>query len=244
MFFKSLKKSAKNFLSKYQSKNPASYAAALQAVGGLLIVDGLIGIDNPLAGKKRPGIFGTLGGILVGVVFLFLPFIVNKFTGYKDMTATTSAEVVSVTQQAPAQIQQVQNGSTSTVNNSQPSCSAVVKYTVAGKEYVQQSGFNSSSYCSFRSGEIIEINYNPDQPGAWIHNVKQLDTVFKIFKYAGIFTIVFSSFTFLVRLLSIVFGIKILMAGRREAKKLPGNRDLSDMIAKIRKEFQTSVFKI
>ncbi len=46
-----IKSATEGFLSQYETANPASYAAALQAVGGLLILDGFVGIDNPLGEK-------------------------------------------------------------------------------------------------------------------------------------------------------------------------------------------------
>jgi hypothetical protein len=59
--FSSLKQQAVNFLEPHKEKGPATYAAAEQAIGAILITDGFIGIDNPFGSKKRPGIFGTLG---------------------------------------------------------------------------------------------------------------------------------------------------------------------------------------
>lgn len=53
MFYKSIKGRAGQFLGNYKQQNPATFAAAQQAVGGLLILDGLVGIDNPLGGKKE-----------------------------------------------------------------------------------------------------------------------------------------------------------------------------------------------
>jgi hypothetical protein len=52
MVFGTLKNKAKSFLSQYEQKDPATFAAAQQAIGGLLILDGFTGIDNPFEGKS------------------------------------------------------------------------------------------------------------------------------------------------------------------------------------------------
>lgn len=62
-FFSSLKQKAINFLEPYKAKGSATYAAAEQAIGAILITDGFIGIENPFGQKNRPEIFGSLMGI-------------------------------------------------------------------------------------------------------------------------------------------------------------------------------------
>jgi hypothetical protein len=52
MLYRNLKNQAQQFLGNYKSKNPATFAAAQQAIGGLLILDGFIGIDNPSGVKN------------------------------------------------------------------------------------------------------------------------------------------------------------------------------------------------
>ena len=44
--FSSLKTQATNFIEPYKEKNPATYAAAEQAVGAILIADGFMGTPN------------------------------------------------------------------------------------------------------------------------------------------------------------------------------------------------------
>jgi hypothetical protein len=43
-FFSSLKGQATSFLDQYKQQSPATFAAAEQAIGGVLIADGFIGI--------------------------------------------------------------------------------------------------------------------------------------------------------------------------------------------------------
>ncbi|HET7320484.1 MAG TPA: DUF3592 domain-containing protein, partial [Candidatus Saccharimonadales bacterium] len=232
-----LKGEATSFLNKYKSENPAAYAAAEQAVGGLLILDGFIGIDNPLGGKKRPGIFGSLTGVVVGVVFMLAPTFFGNVTGINKLTATTNATIVSVGQPQVSQTRN-SNGTTSTSS----SCSATAKYTVNGKTYTQQSSMSSSGMCGFTVGATIPINYDPANPGNWGSDIKTVKTIFKVFFWAGLAVVVSSIVTFLIRLASIIFGWKLLKNGRALAKTLPPGTDLSGTIKQIEHEFKTSLF--
>src|SRR6476469_6063528 len=91
-----VKSKATAFLDEYKQKDPAEYAAAQQALGGLLIIDGFIGIDNPLGGKKRPGIFGSLTCIIVGIIFIARGFFGSGLFGLNNLTGQTTATVAAV----------------------------------------------------------------------------------------------------------------------------------------------------
>ena len=231
-----LKSEAQAFLNKYKDKDPAAYAAAQEAVGGLLILDGFVGIDNPFGGKKRAGIFGTLIGVAVGVVFVLAPTFFGNLSGINKMTATTNATVVSVGQP------QVSTSSSANSTHTSSSCSATVRYSVNGKQYVQTSSVSSSSMCSYTPGGVVQINYNPNNPGQWASDVKTIHTILKLFFWAGLVVVLSSLVTFFIRLFSIIFGWKLLKNGRSLAKTLPPGTDLTTAIDQIKHEFKTSLF--
>lgn len=231
MKFGKIKKAATSFLEKYKTNDPVVYAAAQQAVGGLLILDAFIGIENPLDGRKRSGIFGALIGIIVGTVFLFVPTIFNAVSGVNQLTTTATATVVSISKN---QITNT-NGSTST------SCNAVASYTIKGTLYHQPSSIESSSMCSMTIGSSITIKYNPNNPAAWGYNVDSLNFYLKIFAVMGGLVILTSLVTFVIRLLSIIFGWKLIKSGRALAKTLPGT-NLGTLINEIKKDFANHVF--
>ncbi len=234
--YSSLKGKAQGFLDKYKKKDTATYAAAQQAIGGLLILDGFVGIDHPFDGKKRPGIFGTISGMVIGVVFIFIPVIVGNISGISKMTATTTATVVTVG--APQTSTSTTNGSTSTSTT----CSITAKYTVAGREYTNASSSSSSGNCNRAVGSALTINYNPNDPASWSSDAKSIGLFLTIFKYAGVFIVITSFFTFLIRLFSIIFGWKLLRSGRKLAATLPSGTDLGTVINQIKTEFKTSLF--
>ena len=231
--FSSLKQQAEAFLEQYKQKEPAVYAAAEQAIGGLLITDGLFGIPNPFGGKKRPGIFGAVGGVLMGVVLLFVPVFIGNISGINSMTATTSATVVSVGIPSPT---------TSSNANGGTACSLTVSYSVNGTQYTKPSALNSSSNCALTQGQVITINYNPANPGSWAYGTKTIGMFLWIFFGVGILIIIASAITFVIRLLSIIFGWKILKDGRKNAAALPADTNFQTMVEEIKKNFVGSVF--
>lgn len=233
IFFSSIKQHAINFLQTYKTKEPATYAAAEQAIGAILMTDGFIGIDNPFGRKKRPGIFGTIGGMILGVIFMFIPTFFGNVTGINQMTATTSATVVSVGQ---ATYTRNNNGSSSA------SCSLTVSYSVNGQQYSNPSSISSGNYCSLSQGQVITVNYNPASPGSWVYGAKTISNILQIFFWAGLLVIISSIITFFIRLFSIIFGWKLLRDGRKNAANLPPGTNLQTMIEEIKRNFTSSVF--
>jgi hypothetical protein len=226
-----LKRQAESYLNQYKTEAPATYAAAQQAIGGVLIVDGFIGIDNPLGGDKRSGIFGSLIGIAMGVVFIFVPSIFNSVSGTNKMTATTTATIVSVKQDT----------STDT-SSSGSSCSAKAKYTVGSRDYEQNSAFSSGNVCALTPGSSVMISYNPNNPGSWGYDLKSINNFMKVFSVGGIIFAIAGFITFIIRLLSIVFGWKLLKSGRALAKTLPEGTDLNTMKNEIKGNFAKTLF--
>lgn len=224
-----IKSVAENFLNQYKTSNPASYAAAQQAVGGLLILDGFTGIDNPFGKKQRNGILGSLGGVVAGVIFLVISGFVMKVSGMNEMTAKTTAEVVAVgTMSVTTDSDGSRSGGT---------CALTAKYAVDGREYVQSSSSQSNTACSLTVGQSIEISYNPNNPGSWAYDADTAKMFFNIFPIAGVLLIISSLVVFVIRLLSIIFGWKILKSGRELAKTLPPGTDLTAIINQTKQAF-------
>lgn len=232
-FFSSLKQKAINFLDPYKTKGPVTYAAAEQAIGIILITDGFFGIDSPFGQKRRPGIFGTIGGIIFGMIIMCIPVFFGNISGINEMTAETSAIIVSI---GPAHYTKNDNGSSSA------SCPLTVKYSVDDKEFTKQSSISSSNYCSLLVGQIIDINYNPSKPGSWAYGAKTINKFLKIFFWVGLLVIISNIITFFIRLFSIIFGWKLLKDGRKNAVNLPVGTNLQNMIDEIKQNFIASIF--
>ena len=231
--FSSLKQQAINFLDPYKEKGPATYAAAEQAIGAILITDGFIGIENPFGRKKRPGIFGTIGGIILGIVFMFVPTIIGNVSGISSMTETTSAMIISVGQPTYTKNSDGQSSST---------CSFSASYLVNGKEYTWPSSISSSDSCALSQGQTITINYNPANPSSWVYGAKTITGILTVFFWVGLLALISSVITFFIRLLSIIFGWKLLRDGRKNAANLPAGTSLQTVINEIKQNFTASVF--
>jgi drug/metabolite transporter (DMT)-like permease len=229
--FSSLKTRATDFIEPYKEKNPATYAAAEQAVGAILIADGFMGTPHPMGGKGRAGIFGTISGMVIGIIFMLVPTFFGNITGINNMTATTSATVVSVGTAV----------STST-NNGGSTCPLTASYTVNGTPYMQQSSADSSSACGLVQGQTITINYDPANPGSWMYGANTIKYFLWIFFFAGLFSLVSSIILFFIRLFSIIFGWKLLKDGRKNASTLPPGTNLQTMVDEIKQNFTASVF--
>lgn len=223
MFYKNIKQQAEQFLTSCKKESPATFAAAQQAIGGLLIVDGLVGIGSPFHKKGRSGIFGALIGIALGFLLVFgTGFFVDLF-GIHDLTATTTATIESVRQPSG------ERGS--------GACTPRALYIVGGKEYVQTASSGSSSACALTPGQVIEINYNPQNPGAWAYDLQTAKTFLKIFPVVGVIIIFMSFVTFIIRLFSILFGWKLLRSGQLLAKTLPTGTNLALIKQEMKKRF-------
>ncbi len=229
--FSNLKQQAVSFLETYKAKGPASYAAAEQAIGAILITDGLFGIESPFGAKKRPGIFGTFSGMILGILFMLVPGFVGTMTNIKNMTETVPAVVVSVGDM-------VRSGN----SDSGGACTLAVTYTVNGQEYTKQSSMSSSSHCSLSVGQTIAINYDPSNPNSWTYDVKTISTFLSIFFWAGVLALISSIVTFFIRLLSIIFGWKLLRDGRKNASTLPAGTNIDTIISEIKQSFVSSIF--
>ncbi|MEI8327683.1 MAG: hypothetical protein WCG02_00925 [Candidatus Taylorbacteria bacterium] len=142
--FSNLKQHAVNFLEPYKTKEPATYAAAEQAIGAVLIADGFFGIENPFGAKKCPGIFGTFSGMILGIVFMLVPGFIGNMTNINNMTATVLAVVVSVGDMVR-----------SSSSKGGGTCTLAVHYTVDGQEYTKQSSMSASNYCSTKTDRSI-----------------------------------------------------------------------------------------
>lgn len=238
MFYTNMQSKAKNFLAKYENKNTATSAAAYQAIGGLLILDGFFGMPHPLSGKKRTSIFGNLAGIIIGVLFLFAPTLYSH-TSQAKMTSVTTGKVTEVSQPTVT-TNKNSDGTTSTTST----CKLTATYTVEGKEITQTSTSETTSACKQIAGNEISVNYDPKNPGSWDYDIKGLKTIIKYTVWLGVALIVLSSVGFIFRLFTIWFGWRLIMRGRSLARKLPNGGNLASMISNIKKEFSKNIFGV
>lgn len=178
--------------------DPYVWARTKQVAGGLLVADGLIGLENPLDGKKsRPGIFGAGIGVVVGAVFLVL-----GWTFVSDMNFEGDATTTGVVVDTP------DRGDT---------CGMVAEYIVDGQTYTASTSASSSSYCN-NIGQDVTIEYISESPSK--SQIKSnTDLWVWMFPGMGALVLVGSFGTLLVRLVSIIGGAVLFFQGRKAAKE-------------------------
>lgn len=234
-----VKNKATSFLGDYEQKDPATLAAAEQAVGGLLILDGVIGIDNPFGGKKRSGIFGSFIGVLIGIAIIFFGGLFFNLFGTQKLTADTTGQITAIG--APQSHTETDSDGTKSTSTT---CTMAVSYTVDNKSYTQSTATGSSSNCNAVVGSNIAIKYDPASPNNFdtASTVNTFNAIKKTAPFVGLLVLIASLVTFVIRLLSIIFGWKLLRHGRGLAKTLPGGSGLKSQISQIRQEFKKTFF--
>lgn len=80
---------AKQTLATYDADNPHTAGRLRQALGGVLIADGLVGLENPLNGQKaRPGLIGSMAGIVFAAIFVAIPFFMLRTVNEQEAVQT------------------------------------------------------------------------------------------------------------------------------------------------------------
>jgi hypothetical protein len=193
-----------------KSHDPHLQGRAAQIAGGALLADGLIGLENPLDGKKkRAGIFGNVLLIIFGLIFFFVgSYIAKSVTPYEKgiMTTGTVTSVESHT-------------STDSKGRTSTSCSAQVEFSVSDKVYKVSPSFSSDTFCGMQ-GSPIDVSYLPENPSG-ARAIPSGAGWIKSAKYIGVFILVIAIGTTLIRLTEIIAGVWLLLYGRRRVREYP-----------------------
>lgn len=204
-----LKTGVQGIVSDYEGDNPRTLGRVYQVVGGLLVADGLVGLENPFDSKKsRPGILGAALLMVIGLVIT----VVGSFV---ITVAKTDAMVAG----AVSQISAPQQGS----DGSAATCSYQASYVVDGKTYTARSSVSSSGACNKVIGSTVDVRYLSSNPA---QGVLDAGTT-KMFRWGailgGLVLIGAGGLTFLIRAAAIFFGVKLFLRGRKMLKDNPAD---------------------
>lgn len=191
---------------KREAQNPNSQATGKQALGGAMIADGIVGF-----GEKRSGIFGAVGTIIFGIVWLlFTTFLLGGLTEgnkLKPGETTSQGKVIELNVS-----ESTSKGKTSRM------CSPVVEFTVNGAKHTASTN-GSTSPCPWRVGQDAKVLYDPKSVDASSRvpmDGKGMDMFTKIFPLAGWLIIAGGVWTLLVRLGTIGAGIYFWRKGSQQ----------------------------
>ena len=195
---------AKETLTRYESGNPHTAGQIRRAVGGVLIADGLVGLESPFDGKKtRPGIAGAMISVVLGLVFVAVAYFMTTLD--PDTDAETTGQVVAV------------KGS--------ETCSMRARFVVDGTTYTAHSTGQSSTNCDHAPGDTVTVLYSSANPARSTTEEPVLNIFAWVFGGVGVLVAVGGLFTTVVRAASIVFGITLWRSGSKMIRENPRAAD-------------------
>ena len=222
--FARLKTGASDIVRKHEGGSPRTAGRVYQAIGGLLVADGLIGLQNPFSrNKARPGIFGALVFCAVGAgVLIATPFLV-KIPEVDSMT------VGSISRISEPRVSKDDEDSVDT-------CSYDVRYAVDDKEYTVKSGFSSSTACKSHIGDPVDVHYLASTPSRGVVGIG----IQKAIRWGGMgfgaLFLLIGVVTFVIRAITLFFGVKLFLRGRRLVKTSPPSQDDDGSVVRAAKD--------
>ncbi|GAA2533289.1 DUF3592 domain-containing protein [Winogradskya humida] len=161
--------------------------------GGVLVVDGLVGIDTP--GRQRGGLLGSLLAGIIGIVFVGLGlYIQHHSQPYADGTKVTG------------QVTSVHVGRSEKGNK--PMYSREVRFVTGDGQQVDFAESGSSSTPA-KVGDPVEISYRAADPSQ-ARIVGENTWIPLAIMGVGALVAVVGILTFIVRLITLIAGIALL----------------------------------
>jgi hypothetical protein len=196
---------------------PAVRGRAAQLAGTALLADGLVGLENPVGRNSRLGILGGAIMLVVGIVLLgparSLGAGLDAYPDGESLVGTVA------TVSAPSG-----DGST---------CTITYTYSYGGQPYTRAAGYSSSGLCDRVVGDPVEVSVAPSDParGRLVTTGGTIAATW--LPRAPWLLIVGGAWTFLVRLVEIVVGLRLLLWGRRTVRGSSGTADDAAILAEL-----------
>lgn len=229
---------AKQQVQKFESDDPYTKGAVRLAVGGVLIAEGLFGLENPM-GKvrtvngrrqrvrnRRPGVLGSIGGVLGSILFIIGAIF---WYGTPETDATVQGEVVNF-----SQTQRVDDD-----GNVRTECRFVVRAVIDNQDRSITDAGKTGSRCNYFEGAPITVHYDSADPTTAFYG-DPIGTRDKLIAVGiGILLLIASLFRLAMRVFALFFGWKLVRSGRTLMKENP-KREGSDKAAEDAKKAVTS----
>ena len=176
------------------------------AAGGALLIDGLVGL--PTRNGNRSGVFGSVVGIFVGLVFVGVGlFLSSSMKTPANMSATITGHVTSVTVSQST----TSSSSRSSRSTSSSTCSPVAEFVVDDVPFTASTSVGVSP-CPWSVGQPIAVAYDPTSPAlATIPSKGGVTWMPWIFSGAGALVAVVSLFGFIRSVAELGAGGFLLM---------------------------------
>ncbi|GGD13006.1 DUF2510 domain-containing protein [Nocardioides daphniae] len=220
---------AKETVAEYDASNPHTAGQVRQVVGGLLITDGLVGLENPFDGARtRPGILAHLAQLAFGLIFVAVGV---------TLFVTTSPQGDTVTQGTVTRVNSHQGDDGTT-------CSLEAEFWVDERPYKASTPHSSSGLCSENVGRTIDVRYEASNPA----NADIDDATFAwltlIFAAAGAVVALPSLIGFAYSCAAILFGWRLVRTGRAMAAANPPTTTDTGIVAAVKDKFTETVLAL
>lgn len=184
----------------HASHDPFLRGRAATTIGVALLADGLVGLDNPLAGRdRRPGILGAALIAALGIiVILVLGFVIHTSSPYPNGHI------------AQGTITAVQPHD----SNGTKICSATIVYNADGAAHTIDSDLSAKSLCT-QQGQHVPVSYTDANAAAGRPQFAESNWILEGFRALGWLVFAIGAATFLLRLAELVFGVVLIVRGRR-----------------------------
>ncbi len=213
---------ARAMIAEHDATTPHTAGRVRQTIGGLLIADGLVGLENPLNGRKsRAGILGAALLLVFGVACVGLSIWLMQRGPETD--ATTTGQVTAV-EDVP----------------SRDTCPIDATFTVDGQDYEVQSSSESSGNCDRAIGSPIEVSYDSTDPR--VNEIAGASRLLYFVLAFGVLYLVLGLVLFVIRAITIVVGARLYFAGRKQAAANPRTPEDSGAVDAVRKQFVGLIF--
>lgn len=172
---------------------------ATQAAGAAMVLDGLVGIDNPLSGRQRAGIFGGLFAALIGIAIIALAVTVvkpNVGPGYLRVVGTVDHY----------------NTSVSSGKNEYTAVYSFMDRNLVTHELV--SSMSSSTKPTI--GSVVTIAYDPEHPDNAVVTSGFEGNMWKFMVGFGVLFALIGVGTFIVRAVTLGVGVGLLLRSRKK----------------------------
>lgn len=216
---------AKDVVAEYDAQSPHTAGQVRQTIGGLLIADGLVGLENPLGGRSRPGIFGHMFQALFGLIFVVVGFSVHAMIS-PEGDATTTGTITKVIYSTG------EDGNT---------CSLTAEFWVGDVPYRAATTHSSSSFCSENVGGTVDIRYDSANPADADIDDNVLTWFILIFPAAGLLVMIPSLVGLTFSAAAIFFGWRLLRTGRAMSAANPATTTDQGIVAEAKEKFLAMV---
>lgn len=216
---------AKDVVAEYDAQSPHTAGQVRQAIGGLLIADGLIGLENPLGGKSRPGIFGHLFQALFGLVFVGVGFFVLSMTDAEG-DATTTGTITEVNRHT---------------SDDSDTCSLRAEFWVDNVPYRAGTTHSSSGFCSENVGGTVDIRYDSTNPADADVDGGSIIWFVLLFPAAGLLVTTPALIGLAFSAAAIFFGWRLVRTGRTMAADNPPTTTDQGIVREAKEKFTAVV---